>query len=90
MNINEMRDEKTGELPAHTWPGGYPILYLDGENNVLCAKCATKSHNDSDEFPKSKPVAFYIHYEGTPDSCDQCGIETESAYGDSTEEEEAR
>lgn len=31
-----------GLLPAYAWPGGYPIIYLDGNNKVLCATCATK------------------------------------------------
>lgn len=25
------------------WPGGYPVFYLDGHNDTLCAKCARES-----------------------------------------------
>lgn len=31
------------KLATYAWPGGYPIFYLDGENNCLCPKCANES-----------------------------------------------
>jgi len=67
-----------GELDAFAWPGGYPIIYLDKENSVLCAKCATKSLNDEDD----KPVACDVYYEGPTLQCDGCNADIESAYGD--------
>ena len=80
-----------GKLPAYAWPGGYPIIYLDREDSVLCADCATKSLDDPDEVPQFKPVAAHVHYEGPSEFCGQCGAEIESAYGDpaETEAEEA-
>jgi hypothetical protein len=82
--LEHLKDSK-GNLPAFVWPGGYPILYLDGENSTLCAECATKSLNDPDEIGKFKPVAFDVYYEGPVTNCDQCGAEIESAYGDPEE-----
>lgn len=81
MTIEEMKNDK-GELPAYAWPGGYPIIYLDKENSVLCAKCATKSLNDPDEVSQFKPVAYDVFYEGAADQCAQCNVTIESAYGD--------
>ena len=76
-----------GKLPAYAWPGCYPILYLDQENSVLCAACATNSLDDPDEVPQFRPVACDVYYEGEPETCTQCGTEIESAYGDPNEEE---
>lgn len=71
-----------GELDAYAWPGGYPIIYLDGENSTLCAKCATRDFNDSDVRDEYKPIAAVIYYEGPTIQCDDCGVDIESAYGD--------
>ena len=56
-----------GTFPAYAWPGGYPMLYLDGHNEVLCATCATMEADKEDpgnnalenwrEYYKAKPYA---------------------------------
>lgn len=81
MNIKERLDEN-GELPSWAWPGGYPIYYLDGEDSVLCPKCANKSHTDKEEFQKFKPKVAGINYEDPALYCDQCSERIESAYAD--------
>lgn len=86
MNLSDL-ERVNGKLPAFAWPGGYPILYLDRDNSVLCADCATKSLDDADELPQFKPVDFYVFYEGPSDFCAQCNIEIESAYGEPEEEQ---
>ena len=68
-------------LPAYVWPGGYPILYLDGHNEVLCAKCAT-IEADKPDAGKDAPVAADVFYEGPSEFCAVCNTEIESAYGD--------
>ncbi len=79
-NITEMRLEN-GQLPAYAFPGGYPLFYLDKENNVLCQRCA----NENDEF--SAPlVAADINYEDAQLYCDQCSKRIESAYADDESE----
>ena len=85
MNIPQLEN---GKLPAYAWPGGYPIIYLDRENSILCAECATKSHLDADEVPQYRPVACDVFYEGAPEECGQCGKQIESAYGDPDAEQE--
>lgn len=74
--------DNSGNLPAYTWPGGYPIIYLDHECSVLCAQCATNSFKDEDERPEYKPVDSDIYYEGPTLQCEQCNADIESAYGD--------
>lgn len=60
--------------------GGYPLMYV-GDGIVLCGKCASKA-------AKSVQVTLEqrTHWEGSPVSCDECGVEIESAYGDPNED----
>ncbi len=84
--IKRLLADNGNALPAYAWPGGYPILYLDGGNCVLCPDCATKSALDPDEDERCKPQAHFIHYEGKPEICEDCNKATESAYGDPDEQ----
>lgn len=83
-----------GSLPAHVWPGGYPLFYLTADGLTICPKCA----NEADT---SDPVVDGdVHWEGPPMTCDdgsQCGSmlpapaggwapgTIDSAYGDPDE-----
>ena len=80
MNIQKLRADNDGKLPAYAWPGGYPVYYLDGEDNVLCSKCANKSLNDFIE--KFRPIVGDINYEDASLYCDQCSERIESAYAE--------
>lgn len=64
------------ELPAFTSVGSYPILYLDREENCLCAACASKEWEESGHKPRGD-----VYWEGEPIDCDECGEEIASAYG---------
>lgn len=77
--ISDMIKED-GTLQMFAFPGGHPILYNDGDNSVLCPKCATMSLDD--EVESFRPVDWFIHYEGPPEHCEECNVEIESAYGD--------
>ncbi len=81
-------------VKQHTaFPGGYSIIYLDdtprrwdtdGERgDVLCAKCAEKSHALN---PRAVFVPF-IHWEGAAEECAECGKTLPSEYGDPDEEQ---
>ena len=74
--LDEIRNED-GTLPPVVWPGGYPVIYLDGDNLTLCAICASE-----DEVHDAPAVSWFIHYEGSPVVCEGCSVEIESAYGD--------
>lgn len=67
-----------GKLASHTSLGCYPIFYLTAKGNYLCATCAEQSIGSDVDDPV---VASDIHWEGEPITCDDCGIEIESAYG---------
>jgi len=77
------RDDR-GILESHAWPGGYPILYLDRENSAMCPACAIRCDDEetAERHPEFVPVAAFIHWEGQPITCDDCGNEIESAYGE--------
>jgi hypothetical protein len=66
-----------GTLPAYAWPGGYPLFYIDEENNVLCPDCANKN----DEFDKPI-VAADANWEDPDLYCDHCSARIESAYAE--------
>jgi len=73
-----------GKLPRYTSYGCYPIVYLTRRDNCLCADCATA--NDDEDDPT---VIGDVHWEGAPLTCDECGEEIESAYGDPDAEKES-
>jgi hypothetical protein len=88
--IAELIDGRTWKLEAHAWPGGYPILYLDRDNCVLCPACASRTLWDLDDSDGGRywgPKAWYIHWEGPPDTCEECNAGVESAYGDPDSED---
>lgn len=73
------------ELPSYAWPGGYPLYYLDGDNCVLCPKCANASRDGSWD-DSCFPVAYSVNWEDTDLYCEQCSKHIESAYGDDESE----
>lgn len=73
----EPKRDENGQFPAYVWPGGYPLYYLDKQGNCLCPECASREVDQSQDV-----VACDVHWEGEPLTCDDCGKETVSAYGD--------
>lgn len=81
--------------PAVAFPGGYSIIYLDDtphrwntdgcRGDTLCAKCASKAQQ---LHPRAvfKP---FVHWEGPPEECAECGATLASEYGDPRAEESA-
>lgn len=74
--IKAIRKENNGKLPAWAWPGGYPLYYLDEEDNVLCPKCANKTGYCADV------VAYNMNWEDGGLYCDDCSQRIESAYAE--------
>jgi len=74
-----------GLLPSFAWPGEYPIIYIDRECEVVCAKCATTIVDDSETDVEI--VAADIYWEGPTMFCAECNCAIESAYGDPKQEE---
>lgn len=79
--IEALLIECNGELPTHTNMGGYPLYYLDQQDTLHCAACATKN--------KDKIVYHNVHWEGVSLDCEECREEIESAYGEPDEEQPA-
>lgn len=69
-------------LIKYVWPGGYPVVYVDPEDESegLCAD-TVREMIAAGEWPEDKSVDSYTHYEGPPVEC-TCGKSIESAYGD--------
>lgn len=70
-----------GKLPSFSSVGGYPLLYTNAQDEGFCAECADKREH------KVTDVAG--HFEGQPFTCDDCGAEIESAYGDPESDDES-
>lgn len=92
LNVLEI-EQKAGErlrgaLPAHTWPGAYPIVYYTGNGDMLCADCATVI-TDYTPYPNDDPiVAIDAYWEGPDEHCAECNAVIQSAYGDPDDTEE--
>lgn len=77
--------------PAYGWPGGYELHYYAKDGGVLCHNCANDElmrtiDPDDEQF---YIVDIDVHWEGPAMTCDHCGRDIESAYGDPWAEEEA-
>lgn len=83
--VNELSEGEP--LPSYAWPGGYPIIYEDRDNNTLCPACANKLRHD--EFD-GEPVWYDVYWEGPVLYCEECNAEIKSAYGDPEGEENER
>jgi len=71
-----------GGLPEYIWPGGYPAVYVDSTNETCCAACAERLMRDAEDDGGSPiGVTGFIHWEGPPEHCTDCGKTIDSAYG---------
>ena len=65
-----------GKLRGFSTVGSYPIFYVDGNNSVVCFRCA----NDEDHEIFGGLVDCDINYEDRNMTCDCCSDRIESAY----------
>ena len=75
-HIHRLRDDY-GRLPSYSWPGGYQITYICHDGNTVCPTCANLEAD-----AHQKVTDCFIHWEGSPICCDDCGATIESEYGD--------
>lgn len=82
MTLSEYR--KT----SYAWPGGYAILALMNDGEILCFNCVQQEeiHEGGDTGEWCFKDTF-IHWEGPPLICAHCYKELKSEYGDPEEEE---
>jgi hypothetical protein len=82
----------TPPFPRYTSLGCYPLVYYifaGREYWTACATCATAAkHTGVDGAGQAiKGIGADVHWEGPPETCEDCGAEIESAYGDPETEE---
>jgi hypothetical protein len=77
----ELGEASPENLISHIWPGGYPVVYIDPEDESegLCAD-TVREMLAAGEWPDNKSVSSYTHYEGPAVEC-TCGKQIEAAYG---------
>jgi hypothetical protein len=75
LDLEEWACHLKPSLPSHSQGIG-PLLYLTPDGEGLCAACATAERHllESEEGQ--------VRWEGPVYSCDRCGAELESVYGD--------
>ena len=76
-----------GKLDAYAWPGGYPLIYMCADGDVLCPACANgENGSEASELPDTprdwRLIDVDVHWEGPPEQCAHCGAQIESAYGE--------
>lgn len=87
LTIKQLQEKSPNQkLPAYSFPGGYPLLYLTEHNTVMCPDCADESLNH-EEWEDFKPKHWMIYEEGADISCDECGKGMSSANGDPNEKD---
>lgn len=72
----------------YAWPGGYGLLALMGDNQIVCADCikenyrlvldATITGHDREWFFSES----FVHWEGDSLQCAHCGRELPPEYSD--------
>lgn len=75
-DLDTIRDSD-GKLPKYTAFGGYPYFYLDKQGNVLCADCANRDVDQTQDV-----IGHDANWEDNALFCDDCGKRIESAYAE--------
>ena len=86
MTLKEFREN------PFAWPGGYALLALMGDGDVLCHPCVkaeSEVHegHDSGDDPWWRFEDGFIHWEGDPIICANCNKPLPSEHGPVEEEE---
>lgn len=87
MSARIHRDEQ-GKAISYAWPGGYPIVYIMDDGEVLCPDCVNDPANPVHEGGDAdgwRVEGSDIFYEGPAATCVHCNKVIESAYGDPEE-----
>lgn len=61
--------------------GGYALTFLDQADNVICSACADNAVSGNNDYLTMYDLkGAFVHWEGDPLLCDECGSEIESEY----------
>lgn len=90
-NADIIRAVKQAARDKYAWPGGYPLIVVMSDCEVMCCDCARENFDligratrDNDRSGWAA-AGVDIHWEGPPELCCHCGGEIPSAYGDPDE-----
>ena len=72
LTVRELFDHHDGELPTHTLPMLYPIVYYTEGGQIFCAKCATEDIIEPYKYG-AHVVDWDRGIEGPDLCCDVCG-----------------
>ena len=87
MNIQR---DSNGKLPGYAWPGGYQIIYITADCEIVCPTCANGGNDAEFQNPEYNDdqwtlISGQCFFEGPPEPCCHCNKMIESAYGDPEE-----
>ena len=63
--------EENGKFPTYAWPGGYTIIYIMTDNEVLCPDCANLPEAYTTREKREAIRSGHDQDEGTPDYTDR-------------------
>ena len=75
-------------LNKYAWPGGYSVLAIMSDGDVLCPDCVRENlriiaESTAGDFRDGWAFAAAdVHWEGPSEFCAHCGKELPSEYGD--------
>ena len=69
-------------VPDCAWPGGYPLIYLTNNCDIICPSCARKIVRDGVEDELDNLHSVQVYDTGPTLECTICDKPMDSAYGD--------
>lgn len=88
MDTNEtLRSVRRFAREKYAWPGGYPMILVMKDGEVMCADCAKQNYRlisratRDDQRTGWEAAGVDIHWEGPPEHCCNCNNSIASAYG---------
>lgn len=78
MNLQEARDN------PYAWPGGYALLAVMDDGEVLCHDCLVREEevHEGGERDGWRFEDVTVHWEGPPEQCAHCNKDLPSEYGE--------
>lgn len=73
----------------YAWPGGYPLVLVMRDGEVVCSKCARENYRLISAETRAgawcgdwRAAGVEVHWEGEAHTCGHCGANIDSAYGE--------
>ena len=78
----------------YAWPGGYPVVVVMADGELMCPDCAKSNFRQIVSATKAryndgwKAAGASVNWEGADEHCCNCNAALESAYGETENNEE--